>query len=285
MIAETDLENVFADLVASLGEQSAAIGLTKSGTIATFGNVDSIVPVASITKALVSYAFMVATEEEVIALDQPCGPLGATVRHVLAHAAGYGFLATDRCVPPGTRRAYSNHGFDVLGQLLEHSSGIAVSDYLRQAVFEPLQMTKTSLVGSPAKDAYSTALDLSKFATELISPTLIHRTTFTEFCRVQLGDLHGIVPGVGMFRPNPWGLGVEIRGGKFPHWTGTANTPETFGHFGGQGSFLWVDPTVNVALVAVNNRQFGKWALETWPKLSDHVLERAAGIANIATKA
>ena len=53
---------------------------------------------------------------------------------------------------------------------------------------------------------------------------------------------------------------------------GGHNTPETFGHFGGAGTFLWVDPVANVALVVLTDREFGPWALEVWPVLSDEVL-------------
>ena len=59
---------------------------------------------------------------------------------------------------------------------------------------------------------------------------------------MQFPDLGGVLPGVGRFQPNDWGLGVELKDAKDPHWTGTRNSPGTFGHFGGAGGFLWVDP-------------------------------------------
>jgi CubicO group peptidase (beta-lactamase class C family) len=70
-----------------------------------------------------------------------------------------------------------------------------------------------------------------------------------------------------------WGLGFELRDGKTPHWTGSRNSPETFGHFGGSGSFLWVDPVAGIALACLTDRRYGPWALEAWPALSDAVLE------------
>jgi CubicO group peptidase (beta-lactamase class C family) len=72
--------------------------------------------------------------------------------------------------------------------------------------------------------------------------------------------------------PNDWGLGFELRDAKSPHWTGTRNSPETFGHFGGSGSFLWIDPAPGVALMSIGDLDFGDWALEAWPRLSDAVL-------------
>jgi CubicO group peptidase (beta-lactamase class C family) len=75
-----------------------------------------------------------------------------------------------------------------------------------------------------------------------------------------------------MQRPNDWGLGFEIRDGKSPHWTGSANSGRTYGHFGQSGTFLWVDPQAELALVALADRDFGEWAHPLWPALSDGVL-------------
>jgi CubicO group peptidase (beta-lactamase class C family) len=65
---------------------------------------------------------------------------------------------------------------------------------------------------------------------------------------------------------------VEIRDGKAPHWTGTANSPATYGHFGQSGTFIWVDPVADLALVVLTNRDFDGWANSLWPALSDAVL-------------
>ena len=259
--------------VTALGESCGAVAVITGGGVYCAGSVDHAVPVASVSKALFGYAVMVAVEEEVLFLDQPCGLLGSTVRHLLAHAGGYGFAGSDPVTAPGTRRIYSNHGFDVLGQLLEQEAQMSAGDYLHQAVFAPLAMDASSLGGSPAKDVVSTAHDLAQFVAELLRPTLIHPTTFSSFHAVQFPDLAGMVPGVGRFRPNPWGLGVEIRGAKSPHWTGLQNSVDTFGHFGGLGSFLWVDPERRVGLTVTNHRTFGPWALLSWPRISDAVLE------------
>jgi len=92
---------------------------------------------------------------------------------------------------------------------------------------------------------------------------------------VQFPGLAGIVPGVGSFADNTWGLGFEIRDDKRPHWTGTRNSPATFGHFGGSGTMMWVDPMVDLALVALTDRDFDEWsadALRLWPELSDAVV-------------
>ena len=115
----------------------------------------------------------------------------------------------------------------------------------------------------------------SRFAAELLAPTLVAPGTLDEATSEQFPGLAGVVPGLGSFDPNPWGLGFELKGTKSPHWTAPEGSPRTFGHFGGSGTFLWVDPVPGLALACLTDREFGPWALEAWPRLSDEVLEEA----------
>ena len=257
-------------------ENVAAAAVGADGRIpATFGEQDRAFRLASVTKPLTAYAFLIAVEEGALAFDQPAGPDGATVRHLLAHTAGYDFGSRTVRAAPGTRRIYSNAGFEVLGELLHAETGIPFPDYLREAVFEPLGMTASRLDGSPAAGGVSTASDLSRFAAELQAPTLLSAEALAEATRVAYPGLRGVLPGYGSQPHNDWGLGFEIRDEKSPHWTGERNSPATFGHFGQSGTFLWVDPVAQLALVALADRDFGAWAIEAWPPFSDGVLAAA----------
>ena len=175
---------------------------------------------------------------------------------------------------PGTRRIYSNYGFAVLAEVIEAQSGIEFGRYLAEAVFEPLGMT-AALDGGAAAAGYGALAsvdDVARFAGDLLRPTVVSPQMHAEACGVQFPGLDGVVPGFGMQRPNDWGLGFEIRNGKSPHWTGSANSPGTFGHFGQSGTFVWVDPVRDLALVALTDRDFGEWSRSVWPVLSDRVL-------------
>ena len=145
-------------------------------------------------------------------------------------------------------------------------------EYLREAVLVPLGM-RAQLQGSPASELHGTLDDLLTLAAELQRPTLIAPETLAEATTVQFPGLAGVLPDVGRFDPNDWGLGFELRDHKSPHWTGTHTSPRTFGHFGGSGTFLWVDPDVEVGLGCLTDREFGAWSLDAWPRLSDDVLE------------
>ncbi|MET9804651.1 serine hydrolase domain-containing protein [Streptomyces sp. NPDC006368] len=260
---------------------AAAAVVRADGTLAgAHGPTDRPFPLASVTKPLAAYAVLVAYEEGAVELDEPAGPDGSTVRHLLAHTSGLAFDEHRVMAAPGARRLYSNAGFEVLGDLVAKATDIPFPEYLRQAVLEPLGMTSTTLDGSPAKDAVSTVDDLARFAAEVQAPRLLDPRTVLEAMSVVHPGLSGILPGYGHQKPNDWGLGFEIRNGKSPHWTGASSSPRTFGHFGQSGTFLWIDPdarwaggnSTGAACVALTDRAFGPWAIEAWPPFTDAVL-------------
>lgn len=255
-------------------EHAAVAVVTAEGTVAaTAGDVEREFPLASVTKILTAYAVLAAVEAELLSWDTPAGPEGSTVRHLAAHASGLSFDAVQLVqAAPGTRRIYSNAGFEVLGETVAAASGQPFTAYLDAAVLQPLGMAASRLDGSPGAGAVSTVADLCRLAAELQSPTLISARLLAEATEVAYPGLAGVLPGYGSQQPNDWGLGWEIRGSKDPHWTGAASSPETFGHFGRSGTFLWVDPEAGLACVALTDRDFGDWARAAWPAFTDQVL-------------
>jgi CubicO group peptidase (beta-lactamase class C family) len=250
----------------------AAVGVTSpTATLATTGPADKPLPLASVSKLLTAMAVLVAVEEETLSLDDPAGPEGSTVAHLLAHASGLG-LDGARITLPGRKRIYSNTGFELLGGLVEARSGMTFEAYATEAVLAPLGMADTRAAGSPAWGASGSAADLLALGRELLAPRVLSPAMLARASQVAFPGLDGIVPGFGRQEPNDWGLGFEIRAGKDPHWTGSRNSPRTFGHFGRSGTFLWVDPDAGLACACVTDRDFGPWAKEAWPALSDAVL-------------
>lgn len=252
---------------------SAAV-VGPEGVLASVGDDDRVYRLASVTKPLVAVAALLAVEEEAIGLDDPAGPEGSTVRHLLAHASGLDFADRDKVrTGPGERRIYSSAGFEVLADHIADATGIAFGDYLAEGVCAPLGMGSTTLEGSAGHGASASLADLAAFARELVSPRLLAAETLEEAVTEQFPGLDGIVPGYGMQKPCPWGLGFELRDAKHPHWTGQHNSPATFGHFGQSGTLLWVEPEISTALVVLTDRDFGDWAKPLWPELSDRVVD------------
>jgi len=253
----------------------AAAGWCTATDQSAIGPVEQVFPWASVTKLVTSLAMWVAVEEGTIGWDDPAGPAGSTVRHLLSHASGLAPDSEDVLAPPAQRRIYSNRGIELAADHLAASSGMEFVDYAREAVTEPLGMVSTSLDGSPASAARGPLSDLLRLGAELLSPTLVSPATFELATSVSFPGLAGVLPGFGRQNPNDWGLGAEIRDHKDPHWTGRRNSAATFGHFGQSGAFLWVDPVAGVALVSLSERPFGPWSAGAWPALADEVLTRS----------
>jgi CubicO group peptidase (beta-lactamase class C family) len=256
-------------------DHAAAAVVGPEGVRATHGAADREFRWASVTKPAVALAALVAAEEGIVDLDEPAGPPGATVRHLLAHASGLPFEGDAPIAEPGKRRIYSNTGFEQLAAHVAVAAEMPFAEYLHAAVFEPLGMS-AELRGSAGAGVHGSLDDATRLARELLRPTLIAAETLAEAISVQFPGLSGVIPGIGRQDPNDWGLGLELKDAKSPHWTGTRNSPRTFGHFGGSGTFLWVDPEADLALVSLSDRDFGDWALEAWPRLADEVLASAS---------
>jgi CubicO group peptidase (beta-lactamase class C family) len=257
---------------------AAAAVVRPGGTVASHGPAGHVFRWASVTKLATALATLVAIEEGVVDLGDPAGPEGSTVRHLLAHASGLPFHDGPPIAPVGRRRIYSNQGFEALAAHVEANAEMPFERYLTDAIFHPLGMS-AQLRGSAAADAHGTLADAAALARELLAPTLIAHETLAEATAVAFPGLAGVLPDYGRFDPMDWGLGFELKDGKEGHWSGTLTSPRTFGHFGGSGTFLWVDPDRDLSLVVLTDREFAEWSKTAWPALSDAVVRetQAAG--------
>jgi len=252
------------------GAEHAAAGVAGAAE-AAHGDREHVFRWASVTKLLTGLALLVALEEGTVDLDEPAGPPGSTLRHLLSHASGLPPDGEEPLAPPGRRRIYSNTGVERAAALLADHAAMPFEEYLAQAVVAPLGL-RGGLAGSPAHGYRGPLDDLLALGRELLDPTLVAPETLAEATTVQFPGLDGVLPGLGRMEPNDWGLTFELRDGKSPHWTGSANSPRTFGHFGASGTFLWVDPDAGLACGVLTDREFGDWAKEAWPAFSDSVV-------------
>ena len=244
--------------------------LTPEGGVESHGDTTRMVRLASVSKPVCGLAALVAAEEGVIDLDEPAGPPGSTVRHLPAHASGLPFEGTTPIAPPGRRRIYSNEAFRVLAAHIAVRAEMPFADYVHAAVCVPLGIGLDPS-GDPASGMQASLDDVLAIGRELLVPTLVAHETSAEMTSVQFPGLRGVLPDYGRFDPLDWGLGVQLNT-RPPSWMGSRTSARAFGHFGGSGTFLWVDPDARVVCAALTDREFDDWAKSAWPALSDAVL-------------
>jgi CubicO group peptidase (beta-lactamase class C family) len=258
-------------------EFAAAGVVDPGGRLVTHGDAGRPARLASVSKPVAALATLVAAEEGVIDLDEPAGPPGSTVRHLLAHTSGLPFDGTQPIVRPGQRRIYSNTAFSALAELLAQRAEMPFASYVQAAVCNPLGLGLDPS-GDPGSGMHASLRDVLAIGAELLSPRLVADETHDEMVAVQFPGLPGVLPDHGRFDPLDWGLGVQLNT-RPPSWMGARASPRAFGHFGGSGTFLWVDPDARVACAALTTREFGEWAKEAWPRFSDAVLDELARAA------
>jgi CubicO group peptidase (beta-lactamase class C family) len=251
-------------------EFAAAGVVDPTGQQFVHGDATRPVRLASVSKPVAALSVLIAAEEGVVDLDEPAGPQGSTVRHLLAHTSGLPFEGTLPIARPGQRRIYSNEGFRVLGAELEARAEMPFADYVREAVCAPLELGLDP-AGDPGSGMHASLADVLAIGREFLWPRLVADETRDELTSVQFPGLSGVLPDHGRFDPLDWGLGVQLNT-RPPSWMGTRTSPGSFGHFGGSGTFLWVDPGAHVVCAALTTREFDEWAKEAWPRLSDAVL-------------
>lgn len=254
------------------GFEAAAIVLGPEGVREARGDLERVRPWRSVTKSVTGFACALALQKGLMCLDDEVGPPGSTLRHLLAHASGYFYESESTLQAPGLRRHYSNFGIDEAGRHLERATGRDLEDWVRDELAEPLGMTRLEWEGSASVGAAGPLADLALLAAELLRPTLLEPRWDAELTTPSFPELVGIMPGFGKQSPNPFGLGIEVRGHKSPHWTGSGNSPGTFGHFGMRGTAFWVDREADLALVVGTSHDFCDAHREVMPRLADAVL-------------
>ena len=216
---------------------------------------------ASVTKPVTALACLVAAEEGTIDLDEAgraarldLPPSArARVRPAAARARARSPARASGGSTPTTASTSS-------AQALAEHAEMPFADYLRAAVLEPLGLG-ARYEGRPGSGIVRLARRPARARRASCSRRRwSRRRRSRRRPSVQFPGLVGVLPGFGRQEPNDWGLGFELRDAKSPHWTGSRNSPRTFGHFGRSGTFLWVDPDAGVALACLTDLEFGDWA-------------------------
>ncbi len=262
------------ELIGAAGFADAAIGVTDGdGVVFRYGNSASSYRIASVTKIFTALSVLLAVDDGTVSLDDETGPNGARLFHLLSHASGISFDSPNVVLaPPGSRRIYSNAGIEMAEDYVEKKLPVSFADFMRGKLLDPLGMTNSRVEGSYAKDGVSVLSDLLKLGKELLEQKVLPRSVHTGISQVCCPNLGGVLPGFGRQENCDFSLGAEIKDAKSPHWTGNDNSPETFGHFGQSGCFIWVDKSAGLACVYLGRDSFGDTHKKIWPQLSDLIL-------------
>lgn len=254
---------------------TALVGVSgPDATLAVQGDPQAMLPLASVTKPLTAWGALVAVDRGLVDLDEPAGPAGSTVRNLLDHTSGLRMEGSAPQKAPGERRIYSNAGIDALAAHVAEAAGMDFADWMLREVTLPLGMAHTDMTGRPSAGAFSSIEDLLIFGREVLRPALIPAALRDLALMVSHPGLRGIVPGYGAYPDNTWGLGFELKGVKTPHWLGDTFPPETAGHFGALGSFLFIDRSRDIAAAFLSGVPFGAEHKRIWPALTEEIVAR-----------
>lgn len=239
---------------------------------------DTVFEAASLSKTVFAYAVLKMVEDGKLDLDVPLSKYlpapyiesderlnQITVRRVLSHTTGLpNWRPNGKPLQihftPGERFSYSGEGFVYLQKVIEQLSGLALDDFMKKTVFEPLGMTNSSYVwqqrydsmkayahnsagnlagrGKPseanaAASLHTTALDYAKLVAAILRRKGIKEATVREMLRPQVkvneacavcfnrADSGKLSDSIS------WGLGWGIEntanGNSFWHWGDNGN--------------------------------------------------------------
>ncbi len=196
---------------------AAAAVVRADGTVlGTHGPTGHRFPLASVTKPLAAYAALVAYEEGAIELDEPAGPPGATVRHLLAHTSGLAFdehrvTSPARPAPPVLER-----GLRAARRPRGEGDGDPVRGVPAPGGPRPPRHDVDLAGRLPREGRRLDGRRPRPLRRRTPGPRLLDPRTVAEAMTVQYPGTKGVLPGYGHQNPNDWGLGLEIRDSKSP---------------------------------------------------------------------
>jgi CubicO group peptidase (beta-lactamase class C family) len=236
----------------------------------------SVYEVGSITKQFSAEAVMVLVEERKLALDDslarylpeiPDAWRGIRLRHLLTHTSGLHdweadaslsfrreyttseFIALVAAHPldfaPGTRVAYTNSAYPLLGRVIERVAGVPYERFVAERIFGPAGMTETRfrhnarlvpnrasgyverdgviVNGEPLRPAIlapnggiqSTATDMARWMVALARGRLVRPSTLaTMTTPARLGDGSTVGVGIGWFLADVDGHRAAVHNGS-----------------------------------------------------------------------
>ena len=306
-------------LVARRGQIVLHRGFGRMSASANAGPVeaDSVFLLASITKPVTASALMLLVERGKVSLSDPVSRYlpaftggdrdKVLVRDLLTHTSGLPDMLpentelrrahaplsefvertykTPLLYSPGTSFRYQSMGILLAGAIVEKVSGMRLRNFVKQQIFEPLDMRKSALGLNGFRIEQTvqawTAPDAGANDTERFGPNSPYwrdmghpwggmHSTVSDLAHLLMAFLNrGVYNSRRVFSPAtvsnmisdqnqriqaPWGLGWAL--GRSPVWNffGDRVSPATFGHAGATGTVAWADPQSGVICVILTDR-------------------------------
>ena len=216
--------------------------LDRAGLVAERGSRDVALPWASVTKVVSALTVLVAVDRGLVGLDDPAGPPGSTLRHLLAHASGLAFDDTSVISAPARTRIYSNSGFDEAAAVVERAAGTPFAELLKASVLGPIGMSGASLQGRPSEGLRGRSTTSRRSPSSCSCHGRSRRRWLRWGRRSRFRGCVACCPGSASRIRSTGASGSRSGARRRPIGPAPGNSPRTFGHFGGSGTFLWVDP-------------------------------------------
>ena len=312
------------------GVAAAALYVRQGGTpvrhqVGLARSPDTVFLLASITKPMTATGVMVLVDRGAVALADPVRKYIpefhggdrdlVTVRHLLTHTSGLpdmlpenealrrrhapladfvaGACRTPLLFRPGAECRYQSMGILLAAEIAQRVTGTPFREFLRQAVFTPLGMTRTSLglggrqisetaqaqvsgnddwnwnspywrdLGVPWGGAHSTTGDVARLLEYFLKPDgrVLKPATAASMTVNQNAGLN-----------EAWGLGWMVARGKLAK----ACSERAFGHWGSTGTIAWADPATGVSFVLLTTKPAADSRASVLAPVSDAVAEAFA---------
>ena len=266
-------------------------------------NIDAVFLLASLTKPMTASAVMILIDRKQVSLTDRVqkfipefrgnGREQVLVKHLLTHTSGLPdmlpnnealrkqhaplseFVAFTCRTPllfiPGREWRYQSMGILLAGEIVSRVSGERLPDFLREHVFRPLGMSKTSLglggrsvsetmlcqvdekndwdwnssywrnLASPWGGAHASGPDVARFLRYFSHPNdgILKAETALAMVTTQTAGFQ-----------RRWGLGWMLNNGTF----GRTCSLDTFGHEGSTGTLCWCDPKRDLSFVLLTTK-------------------------------
>jgi beta-lactamase class C len=221
---------------------------------------------------------------------------------------GEACILTDLEAPPMTRVQYSNVGYGLLGLIVEECCNMPFSQALSELVLKPLGID--AYLGDEPPRTPAIIADVrgrlrgsdweafnSRFWRSLAMPwggmvstvdgalkilqafqgrpgDFLQPKTRAEAMTSQTNNLPGGFTKPLMWNECAWGLGLDLRGNKSPHWVPASAGAHSYGHSGASGALAWTAPDRDLAWVILGARAADTgWLLRRGPTICQAILD------------